>query len=205
MSNTEKKCLNGQSTPDSNRVTCDSGIQSFSFEGALQVRIIVIDGTPHFVAVDVAKALGYYVPKDAVSQHCRRAVKHRLSDNHGVPHDYNVIPESDVYRLIIRSNLPTAEKFQDWVFEEVLPSIRKTGAYNTPQSARTLTGEYVQITGAEGNLYMFSIFKAFREFVGEEVRGNAFTELRLNKKIEAARTLFHEEAKKLRNNNVKIQ
>jgi prophage antirepressor-like protein len=119
-----------------------TGVQVFNFQNALQVRVIVLNGNPYFVAVDVANALGYCIPKDAVSAHCRRAVKHRLSDNHGVPHIYNVIPESDVYRLIFRSNLPSAEKFQDWVYDEVLPTIRKTGYYGVQPENTVSLQEY---------------------------------------------------------------
>ena len=84
-----------------------------------------------FCAKDVAVALGYKNPRDAINRHCRYVVKR------DVPHpqapDKSIemffIPEGDVYRLIVRSDLPSAEKFERWVFDEVLPSIRKTGMY----------------------------------------------------------------------------
>lgn len=104
-------------------------IQIFENDQFGMIRTVVVNDSPYFVASDVAKSLGYEKPSNAVSMHCKRALKQGISDNQGVPHDYNVIPESDVYRLIMRSQLPTAEKFQDWVFDEVLPSIRKTGGY----------------------------------------------------------------------------
>lgn len=76
-------------------------------------------------------------PANAVNVHCKKANKITLSPDLGgreasvkmPPVMVNIIPESDVYRLIMRSNLPNAEKFQDWVVEEVLPAIRKTGGY----------------------------------------------------------------------------
>lgn len=76
----------------------------------------------------MAKALGYSVPKDAISRHCKGALKHRYPTEGG-EQELKVIPEGDVYRLIIRSNLPTAEKFEKWVFDEILPSIRSNGGY----------------------------------------------------------------------------
>ena len=95
-----------------------------------QVRTLVEDNKILFCANDVAKALGYKIPKDAVKQHCRGAVKHLLTDSLGREQETNFIPEGDVYRLIIRSKLPAAEKFESWVFDEVLPTLHKTGSYN---------------------------------------------------------------------------
>lgn len=69
----------------------------------------------------------------SISAHCRGAVKHRLPTSSG-EQDMTFIPESDLYRLVFSSKLPTAEKFTDWVTSEVLPSIRKHGAYMTPET-----------------------------------------------------------------------
>lgn len=88
------------------------------------------NGEIMFVASDVAKMLGYARPADAVSAHCRCTVKHRIPHPQGKGTlEVNFIPEGDVYRLITHSKLPAAEKFESWVFDEVLPSIRKTGSY----------------------------------------------------------------------------
>ena len=100
------------------------------------IRTVIIDNKPYFVAVDVAKALGYKDASKAIKQHCRWGVKHP------VPHpqsknkilEVNVIPEGDMYRLITNSELPSAEQFERWVFDEVLPSIRQHGAYMTEQT-----------------------------------------------------------------------
>ena len=83
-----------------------------------------------------AKALGYQYPSQAIQDHCKKASKiSQVSDlANMLPVNLLIIPESDVYRLIMRSNLPNAEAFQDWVTEEVLPTIRKTGMYAMPQS-----------------------------------------------------------------------
>ncbi len=103
-------------------------IQPFNFDSQ-QVRVIQADdGEPMFVASDVARALGYAKPENAVSRHCKRAT---TTPKQGGGY-YSVIRESDVYRLIVKSALPSAERFEAWVFEEVLPSIRKTGQYQAP-------------------------------------------------------------------------
>lgn len=105
----------------------------FSNEEFGSVRVILRDREPWFVANDVAAALGYAVPKKAVIDHCKYAEIFKGTDSVPLtdsPRGISVIPESDVYRLIMRSNLPNAERFQDWVTEEVLPSIRKTGNYS---------------------------------------------------------------------------
>lgn len=95
-----------------------------------EIRTIEDNGKVMFVASDVAKALGYSRPADAVSAHCKGSVKRRLPTNGGMQ-DIKIISEGDVYRLIVHSKLPAAEKFEGWVFDEVLPTIRKTGRYST--------------------------------------------------------------------------
>lgn len=93
-----------------------------------KVRALEIDGKPYFCAADVAKALGYSNCNDAVIRHCRAIVKCDTPIS-GKIQEVNYIPEGDVYRLIVRSKLPSAENFEKWVFDEVLPSIRQTGGY----------------------------------------------------------------------------
>ena len=101
-----------------------------------EIRTLEESGTVLFCASDVAKALGYSRPNDAVSQHCRATVKRRTPIS-GKMQDINFIPEGDVYRLIVRSKLPTAERFEHWVFDEVLPAIRKNGGYIAGQENMT--------------------------------------------------------------------
>lgn len=112
------------------------------------VRTMEIDGRTYFVANDVAKALGYKRPNDAITAHCRGAVKRRIGvqtgiKGNGVPAlqeiDMLIIPEGDIYRLVVKSQLPSAEKFERWVFDDVLPSIRKNGGYIAGQE--TLSDE----------------------------------------------------------------
>jgi anti-repressor protein len=102
-----------------------------------ELGVLVIGGREYFPASACAKTLGYVDATNAIKLHCRWVVKHHI------PHpqspdkiiEQNFIPEGDLYRLIIRSKLPEAERFERWVFDEVLPSIRKVGAYVTPEAA----------------------------------------------------------------------
>ena len=103
--------------------------KTFAFE-AYDIRIIVENGEPLFCASDVCKALGYGNPSEALRKHCVEGgiTKRDTPTSSGVqPMTY--INEPNLYRLITRSKMPHAVKFQDWVFEEVLPTIRKTGTY----------------------------------------------------------------------------
>lgn len=93
-----------------------------------QVRFIEVEGKQYAVASDIAKALGYAIPSKAVNTHCKGVSKMEVLTNGG-KQEMLVIPEGDIYRLIIRSKLPSAEKFEAWVCDEVLPSIRQNGAY----------------------------------------------------------------------------
>ena len=95
-----------------------------------EIRTIEEDGKVLFCGSDVAKALGYNEPHKAVARHCRGGMKRPILTNGG-EQEMSFIPESDLYRLVFSSKLPTAEKFTDWVTGEVLPSIRKHGAYIT--------------------------------------------------------------------------
>ena len=89
------------------------------------------DGNVLFGATDVAKMLGYSNPHDAIGKHCRYLAKYDLPHPQSPEKTIKVgfIPEGDVYRLIVRSKLPSAEKFEKWLFDEVVPSIRKRGYY----------------------------------------------------------------------------
>ena len=104
-------------------------VQIFENEEFGSVRTVEINGKPYFVGKDVAKALGYKDTVNALKQHCRGVVKHHLTDSLGREQDAVFIPEGDIYRLVVRSKLPSAERFESWVFDEVLPSIRKNGGY----------------------------------------------------------------------------
>jgi anti-repressor protein len=99
-----------------------------------EVQLIKIDGKEMFAAVQVALLLGYKDPYDAIRKHCREegsAIYPVLTV--GGEQKVKFIDEGNLYRLIVRSKLPTAEKFERWVFDEILPSIRKHGGYLTPE------------------------------------------------------------------------
>lgn len=119
-----------------------SEIQIFNNPEFGDVRTLTINGEPWFVGSDIAKALGYAKPQNAITTHCRHALKRGIgvrtgNKADGTPSIQNIemliIPEGDMYRLISKSKLKSAERFEEWVFDEVLPSIRKTGAYGAPQ------------------------------------------------------------------------
>ena len=100
------------------------------------IRTIDENGSVLCCGNDVAKALGYKSPKDAIAAHAKGAVKRRTLTAGG-EQEMLFIPESDLYRLVFSSKLPTAEKFTDWVTKDVLPAIRKHGGYVNGQESMT--------------------------------------------------------------------
>lgn len=124
------------------------------------VRILETDdGRVMFCGADVAKALGYSRPYDAIKAHCKCTVKYSIP--HPQSPDKTIemafIPEPDVYRLTFGSKLPDAEDFTDWVVNEVLTSIRKNGAYMTPKTLAAacanaeFTAELLSVLQSEQN------------------------------------------------------
>ena len=95
-----------------------------------EIRTVEIDGEIWFVASDVAKTLGYAKPSNAIIAHCKQrgTLKQGIPTTSGIQ-EMTLINEPNVYRLIIKSQLESAERFESWLFEEVVPSIRKTGFY----------------------------------------------------------------------------
>ena len=93
-----------------------------------KVRTVDIDSKIYFCGSDVAKALGYARPADAITSHCKGVCVLPTPSAGGVQKT-KFISEGDVYRLIAHSKLPSAERFESWIFDEVLPTIRKTGGY----------------------------------------------------------------------------
>lgn len=104
-------------------------LQIFSSPEFGELRTIEEGDKIYFVASDAAKMLGYAKPSNAISTHCKGALKRGIPTCGGIQ-QMNVISEGDLYRLIVHSELPSAEKFESWVFDEVLPAIRKTGGYH---------------------------------------------------------------------------
>lgn len=93
-----------------------------------ELGIMLIDGKEYFPATRCAKILGYKEPEKAIREKCKGVSKLDTPTSGGIQ-KVNYIPEGDLYRLIVSSKLPAAEKFERWVFDEVLPSIRQTGGY----------------------------------------------------------------------------
>lgn len=108
------------------------GLQIFTNEQFGNVRTITEGETILFCGSDIASALGYSAPRNAINAHCRGALK-RCALTDGGEQEMLFIPEGDVYRLIVRSKLASAIQFERWLFDEVLPILRKTGAYLTPE------------------------------------------------------------------------
>lgn len=112
-----------------------TNIQIFNNEQFGQVRVIDIDGEGWLVGKDVAIAVGYNRPSEAIRQHCDEddTLKHRIMDGLGRNQETLLINESGLYSLIMSSKLPQAKKFKKWVTSDVLPSIRKHGMYATDE------------------------------------------------------------------------
>lgn len=104
----------------------------FKFEEATTIRTVTIDNVTWFVGKDVTQVLGYTNPSKAMHDHCKGVTKCYPLQTTGGKQEIRIISEADVMRLICSSKLPAAQKFEQWVFEEVLPSIRKTGKYAAP-------------------------------------------------------------------------
>lgn len=106
----------------------ESSIEIFSNEAFGSIRIVMKDGKPLFCGKDVAEALGYKRTADAITTHCKGVCELPTPTSGGIQ-KMKYIPEGDLYRLVAHSELPSAEKFESWIFDEVLPCIRKTGGY----------------------------------------------------------------------------
>lgn len=109
-------------------------LQHFNFKGR-QVRTVVVDNEPMFVGKDIAEVLGYSKPANAVNKYVPdkfKGVTKLMTP--GGKQDFVVIAEPGLYKLVFKSDMPNADEFTDWVAEKVLPSIRKHGAYMTPET-----------------------------------------------------------------------
>ena len=113
-----------------------NSLQIFNSTEFGEIRTVEIDGKPYFVANDVARALGYIETAKAIRTHCKGVSEMDIPSNGGIQR-MKIIPEGDIYRLIVRSKLPSADRFEKWVFDTVLPSIRKNGGYIAGQENLT--------------------------------------------------------------------
>lgn len=104
------------------------GLQIFNSNEFGQIRTVTKEDKTYFVGNDVAKALGYTETAKAIRTHCKGVSEMDIPTNGGIQ-KVKVITEGDIYRLVIKSQLPKAEEFESWIFDNVLPSIRKSGGY----------------------------------------------------------------------------
>jgi prophage antirepressor-like protein len=149
-----------------------SALIPMHFEGAA-IRVIEDGGEPWFVGKDVCEALGYTNHNKALGDHCKGVTKRYPLETPGGVQDLRVISEPDVLRLIVNSKLPAAERFEHWVFEEVLPAIRRTGGYSLGKPVfRSLAPEFkaalsiAKTAGLKGNQATLSAAKAVKRFHG---------------------------------------
>lgn len=124
-------------------------LQIFNSEEFGDIRTVTINNEPWFVGKDVAEALGYAKPLNALSAHVEKddSLKQGITDSLGREQETIFINESGLYALIFGSKLESAKRFKHWVTSEVLPAIRKTGAYQKPMT----TDQKIQLL-AQGNV-----------------------------------------------------
>lgn len=128
-------------------------LKVFENENFGSVRVVEEEGQPLFCGADVARALGYAKPQNAIAAHCKGALK-RGTPTSGGFQELLFIPEGDVYRLITHSQLPAAEDFERWVFDDVLPTIRKTGSYSLDDESRKLRARAMALNAANRSARM---------------------------------------------------
>lgn len=113
-----------------------------------ELGVLEIDGKPYFPATACAKMLGYSNPRKAILDHCKEdgVTKRDVIDSMGRPQHAKFITEGNLYRLITHSKLPAAERFEKWVFDEVLPTVRQTGGYGSQAAMSKLVEQLTQVT-----------------------------------------------------------
>ncbi len=128
-----------------------------------QVRTVEIDGTPWLVGKDVATALGYAKPQNAISRHVDPEDQ-KVAPIQGTPggeQEMLIINESGLYSLILSSKMPKAKAFKHWVTSEVLPAIHKTGAYESFQAKQHI--EQLEATNTRLNAAIQAVGSAKAE------------------------------------------
>ena len=112
-------------------------IMLFNSEEFGQIRTIENDdGTILFVASDIAKVLGYTNPSKAINDHCKGVTKRSILTNGGKQR-VNAIPDGDVIRLVTNSEMPKAQEIESWIFDDVIPTVLKTGKYEMPNQRKS--------------------------------------------------------------------
>ncbi|MCI1660950.1 phage antirepressor KilAC domain-containing protein [Bifidobacterium psychraerophilum] len=113
----------------------NTSISNFAFKGANVRAFEDADGKPLFCAKDVAEALGYTNTNKAIGDHCKGITNRYPLETAGGIQQMTFIGEGDLYRLIASSKLPAAQEFESWIFDDVVPSIRKHGGYMAGQES----------------------------------------------------------------------
>lgn len=116
----------------------ENQIQTFTASSGVQLRTVVQGESVYFVGKDAAIMLGYARPNDAINAHCKGTAIYRPLQTSGGMQNIRLISEPDFYRLVVNSKLPAAQEYERWVFEEVLPSIRRSGAYVASNGTESL-------------------------------------------------------------------
>jgi prophage antirepressor-like protein len=116
-----------------------ANIEVFSSTEFGNLHVLIVDGKEHFPATQCARILGCKNPHKAVIDHCKGdgLTNREVIDNLGRTQEVKYISEGNLYRLIIRSKLPAAQKFEAWIFDDVLPEIRRKGSYTVPGAEST--------------------------------------------------------------------
>ena len=140
-------------------------LQLFPFKGQ-ELRVFEINGGLWFVAIDIAKFLGYKNTADAIRSHCKHTRATRdLFEGAELAHlslhpQTILIPESDVYRLIAKCTLPVADELDTLLYEEILPTLRKTGKYELASPSKRLSQQATEMDGS--NSFYLQVFPYHR-------------------------------------------
>lgn len=124
-----------------------------------EIRMVMVNNNPHAIATDVAKALGYKNPSKGVYDHCRSITKCYIPHPQNVEKQIlvNAIPQGDIIRLIMGSKLPSAERFENWIINEVIPSVMKHGFYATTDTVENF------LSNPDAAIKLFENYKKERE------------------------------------------
>lgn len=154
-----------------------------------EVRTVEENGTVLFCGSDIAKALGYTNTRKAITDHCKGVTK-RYTPTAGGEQELSFITEGDIYRLAARSKLPGADAFERWIFDEVIPSVRKNGGYLMGQDtmsadelmARALMVAQKTLADREARISALTVQNAIlapkAEYFDELVERNTLTNFR---------------------------
>ncbi|PTL86443.1 MAG: phage repressor protein [Candidatus Liberibacter europaeus] len=161
-----------------------SDIIPFEFESNEIRTVVDKNGTIAFVAKDIAKILGYKNISDAIKDNCKGVARSYPLKTEGGTQKVRIITEPDVYRLIVKSKLPSAEKFERKVFEEILPTLRKTGSYSIKKPPKAVSPtSYIKAhqfikqtlsqTGLKENQLMLATNRGVAELTGFDLLASA--------------------------------